>query len=105
LVAARNDSALFSRLYIASQCRDGNLDTFFAHENQPYPPALSVGGKMRHGVKSDLLTCLPAQSTMLTSQPLVQCVIVDGAAAVQMLKPSPNVTFSEYASNFLRRNV
>jgi len=33
LAAARNDSALFSRLYIASQCRDGDLDTFFAHEN------------------------------------------------------------------------
>jgi hypothetical protein len=29
LTAAKNDSALFSRLYIASQCRDGDLDTFF----------------------------------------------------------------------------
>ena len=30
LAAARNDSALFSKLYIASQCRDGDHDTFFA---------------------------------------------------------------------------
>jgi len=60
---------------------------------------------MRHGIKSDLLSCLPAQSTVVTSQPHVQCVILDGAALVQMLKPSHNVTFSEYASSFRQKHV
>ena len=60
---------------------------------------------MRHGVKSDLLACLPAQSTVVTSQPHVQCVILDGAAAVQMLKPLQKVTISEYASSFLEKHV
>jgi hypothetical protein len=34
LVVAKNDSSLFSRLYIACQTRDGDLDSFFQHENQ-----------------------------------------------------------------------
>ena len=29
----KNDCALFSRLYIACQIRDGNLEEFFRHEN------------------------------------------------------------------------
>ena len=31
---------LFSQLYIACQVRDGNLDEFFSHENQLFPPSL-----------------------------------------------------------------
>lgn len=36
------DIELFSRLYIACQTRDGNLEQFFRHENQACPPSLSV---------------------------------------------------------------
>ena len=35
------DIDLFSRIYIACQCRDGDLDNFFAHENDSWPPALA----------------------------------------------------------------
>lgn len=38
LTAIRSDANLFGRLYIANQHRDGDLDTFFSHENQLYPP-------------------------------------------------------------------
>ena len=34
----KSDVQLFSRLYIACQTRDGNLDDFFSHENQSFPP-------------------------------------------------------------------
>jgi len=34
LAAARNNSALFCRLYIACQIRDSDLEQFFCHENQ-----------------------------------------------------------------------
>ena len=49
---------LFSRLYIECQTRDGNLEEFFRHENQASPPALSDGGNLHLGTKSDLLICL-----------------------------------------------
>ena len=37
----KEDCSLFSRLYIACQIRDGNLEDFFKYENQPWPPSLS----------------------------------------------------------------
>ena len=33
VAALKDDCALFSRLYIACQSRDGNLEEFFKHEN------------------------------------------------------------------------
>ena len=38
---------LFSRLFIACQSREGNLDEFFPFENQPWPPSLAQSGKLR----------------------------------------------------------
>ena len=54
----KNDCSLFSRLYAASQIRHGDLDKFFQHENQAYPPSLSNMGKLRTVNKSDLMPCL-----------------------------------------------
>ncbi len=54
--ALKNDCNLFSRLYIACLMRDGDLDTFFKHENQNSPPSLSLGGKLGFGTKADLFT-------------------------------------------------
>ena len=54
----KNDCSLFSRLYIASQIRSGDLDQFFQHEHQAYPPALSQMGKLLTGTKCDLVGCL-----------------------------------------------
>ena len=44
LSSLKNNCSLFSRLYIASQIRNGDLDEFFQHENQACPPALSQMG-------------------------------------------------------------
>ena len=86
----KNDCSLFSRLFIASQTRDGDLDDFFTHENQACPPALSHMGKMRQGTKSDLVGCLeelvPSQKNTVVSPP-VEAVILDGAAIVNLLSP------------------
>jgi len=100
VASLKNDCSLFSRLYIASQIRDGDLDKFFKHENQAYPPALSQLGKLRTGTKSDLLCCL---EDLVLSQdnvpiPTVQVTILDGAAIVNMLRPGLAKTFSEYAT-------
>jgi len=72
----RSDCNLFSRLYIATQHRSGDLDEFFTHENQPCPPSLSEFGNLRLGKKSDLLACVkPAEQP---DPPLVyDCKIFD----------------------------
>ena len=58
LAVLKNDCSLFSRLYIACQTREGNLEEFFKHENQPWPPSLSMLGQLRGGTKADLLARL-----------------------------------------------
>ncbi|KAK3890355.1 hypothetical protein Pcinc_005733 [Petrolisthes cinctipes] len=97
----RNDCFLFSRMLIASQTRAGDLDEFFAHENQACPPALSHMGNMRLGKVSDLVGCLedriPPRENAAASPP-VEAMILDGAAIVNMLAPGNAKTFSEYAS-------
>ena len=58
LPGLKNDRALFSRLYIASQTREGDVDEFFRHENQPIRPTLSNEGLIRTGEERDLLDCM-----------------------------------------------
>ena len=92
------DVELFSKLYIGCQTREGNLEEFFHHENQAYPPALSDGGKLHLGNKSDLLACLIDQYEYQSDTPVISNVIIDGAFIVQMLKPAAVKNFDEYAS-------
>ena len=47
LSVLKSDCTLFSRLYIANQHRNGDLDEFFKCDNLPFPPSLSEYGKMR----------------------------------------------------------
>ena len=97
VASMRNDVALFARLYIGCQSRDGNLDEFFRHENQACPPSLSDAGKMHLCSKSDLLVCLEGIVEAQSDAPVVSCVVLDGAVIVQMLKPGTATTFQEYA--------
>ncbi|KAL9968946.1 hypothetical protein ACROYT_G021098 [Oculina patagonica] len=100
LTAVASDRYLFSRLYIASQQRDGDLEEFFKHENQPYPPSLSEFGNLRFGKKSDLITCVNRESPPAPASYDVK--VFDGAAIVHALPVSSVSTFSQYAdSTFL----
>ena len=94
----KQDLALFSRLYISCQTRDGNLEEFFKFENQPWPPSLSETGQLRGGQKADLIKCLPNSSSQCTIQPTIDAAILDGAVIVQMLKPGTAQTFEDYFS-------
>ena len=96
LAALKSDCGLFSRLYISCQTRDGDIDNFFSHENQAAPPALSTGGKMRIGIKSDLLRCLESDLIEHNTVPVADAIIIDGAAVVQMLNPGTARTCKEY---------
>ena len=99
IACLKSDCALFSRLYIACQAREGDLDTFFQYENQPFPPSLADStGKMRHGTKSDIISYLQEGSTIPENQPRTSTMVFDGAAIVQMIKPKTGQTFGEYSS-------
>ena len=58
ITTLKKSCQLFSRLYIACQVRDGNLDEFFSHENGSYPPSISINGDLTPGSKLDLFHCL-----------------------------------------------
>ena len=94
----QDNVALFSELYISCQTRSINMDDFFMHENQPYPPSLSEHGMIRFGKKSDLLDCiLDADQLKCTEAPAGEAMIIDGAAVVHFLEPKTACTFGEYA--------
>ena len=88
---------MFSRLFIACQSRDGDLDEFFRHEKQQFPPSLSKFGKLRHGTKADLLSCLKNYSKSAPLQPDAEVAILDGAVVVNFLQPLAAKTFHDYA--------
>lgn len=97
----KSDCSLFSKLYIATcEHRSGDLDSFFAHENQESPPALSSMGKLRSGTKSDLLKVIKSVCETSSSEaPDVSVKVLDGAAIVHFLNPGINKTFGDYANN------
>ena len=97
VAALKNNCALFSRLYIACQSRDGNLEEFFKHANQPFPPTPAQAGKIREGQKSDLVKCMERLVERKIDAPQVEATIIDGAVIVQILKPGMATTFKEYA--------
>ena len=99
VASLKQNCTLFSQLYISCQVRQGNLEEFFAHENQAFPPFISKFGDLRLGVKSDLMKCLDSLTTNPSITPVVDAILIDGAALVNMLKPSGACkTFSDYAN-------
>lgn len=96
--ALQDNVALFAQLYIAMQNRESDLEEFFKHEVQSYPPSISEFGKLRLPTsKSDLLACLPRPSEQLDPPEHFQCRILDGAVVVHCLPTTGAATFNEYA--------
>ncbi len=99
VASLQSDCTLFSRLFIACQTRDGNLDAFFKHENQSCPPSLSQHGKLRSCKKADLLECPDNCREARIESPPSDVVILDGAVIVNMIRPANTKTFDDYARN------
>ena len=95
-----NDVNLFSKMYIACQDRESDMDSFFTHENHPWPPALASNGIMHCTNKSDLMSCLETIVSSSESVPKVEAKIIDGSAIVHLLDPKKSTqsvkTFEEY---------
>ena len=88
IASLKSNCSLFSRLYVSCQVRDGDLEGFFGHENQSFPPSLSQYGKLRSGTKSDLLSCLEKNGPVQTQSPSLEALLLDGVAIVNMLNLS-----------------
>ena len=69
----QNNVAPFGQLYITKQNRQSDLNEFFAHEIQSFPPSLSDFSMLYlPGTKSDLLPCLPCLFVNLQKQSHLQ---------------------------------
>ena len=96
----KSDRNLFSRLFVASQFRDGNLNDYLSHKNQPCPQSLSARGKLKLSTKSDIdiVRCLQdATENQDDITPNVDVAMVDGPAMLCVLKPAASGTLREYA--------
>jgi len=95
------DFSLFARLYIASSSRENDINEFFQHENQPFPPSLSEFGKLRYAKKSDIVTCLVSanKSPGTFDAPAVDAKILEGSVIVHQLKPKAGTNFGQYAAD------
>ena len=94
--ALKDDCSLLSRLYISCQTRERDLEEFFRHEKQPWPPSLSQHGQLRQGNKAELVRCLQGTTEASAESPQVDVKVFDGAVVVQMLHPKTARTFQEY---------
>ncbi|CAG2249555.1 unnamed protein product [Mytilus edulis] len=83
ITSLKQNCSLFSQLYVSCQVRNGDLEEFFRHENQSYPPALSQFGEMRLGSKSDLLVPLERLTELHEEAPNADVLVIDGAAINQ----------------------
>ena len=67
-----------SRLFIACQAREGNLENVFAHQNYSFPIAISEYGKLRKcASKSDFLKCLYEIEETSVESPKVDMKVID----------------------------
>ena len=90
---AKYDCRFFAKMYVACVERGGDLDTFFAHEHQAWPPNLAESNKMRPAInKADLVTKkLEKMEPSLTLQQLksqkVEVKVIDGTQLSLMIDP------------------
>ena len=100
----KSDVSLFSHLYIVMQHRESNMNTFFSHEDLPFPPSLSDHGKLHLEKKSDLLEIL-VNDVHNEPPSFVDAKLLDGAAVVHLLPTANIVTFDEYADQIFLPHI
>ena len=100
--SSKSDCRLYGNLYIACQERKGDLEEFFQHENNSYPPAISEYEKLRNcNSKSDFLGCIKEIHEPSRAKPTAECSIIDGAAFVNVHQPRTSKNFVEYKAEYI----
>jgi len=102
VASLKNDVSLFSKLFIACQHRNIDLENFFEYENQTYPPCLSVNGEMRSCTKSELASSLKSLVEVSNEVHSTNDVAVYDGSAVNILVPRKSRIFSEYCDEFFK---
>ena len=100
VLSLKGDYSFFSRFYVASQIRNGDLDDFFNMKIN-HIPQLCPRWVLWELVLTALVDCLEdiAAAYPSVNTPAVQTVIIDSARAVSMLKPGPATkTFFDFAN-------
>ena len=78
--------------------REGDLSTFFSHENQNFPPAFSEYENMKApDNKSNLLKRVITTADVCDDGEICNCTIYDGGALIHTLHPKTVRTFQEYS--------
>ena len=96
ILSLKSNCNLFSRLYVASQFRDVNINDYFSNENHPCP--LSAIMKLKPSTKSGIVRCLEDASEKQDDiTPSVDVVMLDGPAMLWVVKPAAAGTLHEYA--------
>lgn len=108
--ALKSNCELFARMNISRQCRNGDMDEYFSHEDQGSPPSLSDMENLTLCTKSDPIEFLEKFAT--SSQydpPVVEAKIIRGSVIVSMVPAKSCSTFSDYAEKvfltYLLRNL
>ena len=81
------------------------MDEIFKHEHHNYAPSISEYGTLRKTSKSDFLDCFQDYGSSTLTPPEFNAIVVDGAAAIQSLKPRISKTFGQYASTEFYNSV
>lgn len=88
----KNDCQLLTSLYVASQTRSGDLDSFFPHENHSYSMSISEYGKLRKCTqKSNFLECLLPFAEPSYTSPVTDALVLDRVVFVHMNSPDPHI--------------
>jgi len=86
---------VIAMMHAASSGR--NIEDVLSSESSDHPPAFTRAGKMHHGTKSDLLTCLESEIPELPlDRPHADVIINDGSVIVHLLRPNQCVTFGDF---------
>ena len=91
----KKDVDLFSRLFISAKVRGGDVAEVFRHETRPEPPSLSHKGKIRGGVKADLLKYMKPENPTDISDSSFRGTVFKGLVPVNTTKPGNANTFKE----------
>lgn len=99
LSSTKKDTALVVKMFMSLLSRpEEDMADFFRHENSRDPPALSEGGKLRSGTKSEILECLPGMPPPGRNEATKQAsvLIFDMAAVIHMIRPQKATVFGDY---------
>ncbi|KAL8591565.1 hypothetical protein ACOMHN_055532 [Nucella lapillus] len=99
LSSAKRDTALVVKMFMSLLARpEEDIADFFRHENSHEPPALSEGGKLLSGTKSEILDCLPGMPLPGRNVAAKQAsvLIFDMAVVIHMIRLQRATVFGDY---------